>query len=135
MSSLSGSALSAGTLIELPPLGGDTALHLLQQLQVGLFVDQDGAIAYANPALGALLGWSESELIGLDAQGVLVTPEFREPARAVVKRRLAGKSGRPGDMRFLRRDGSTVDARGHPRPHDFEGRPAVLVTVTHHAEL
>jgi PAS domain S-box-containing protein/diguanylate cyclase (GGDEF)-like protein len=135
MSSLSGSALSAGTLIELPPLGGDTALHLLQQLQVGLFVDQDGAIAYANPALGALLGWSESELIGLDAQGVLVTPEFREPARAVVKRRLAGKSGRPGDMRFLRRDGSTVDARVHARRIDFEGRPAVLVTVTDIAEL
>jgi PAS domain S-box-containing protein/diguanylate cyclase (GGDEF)-like protein len=135
MSSMTGPALCAGTLDLSPPLGGDTALRLLQQVQVGLFVDQDGRIAYANPALASLLGWPESELIGLDAQAALVTPEFREPARAVVQRRLAGKTGRPGDMRFVRRDGSTFDARVHARRIDFDGQPAVLVTVTDIAEL
>src|SRR5687767_10055717 len=136
MSTQPGPAFFAGALLEHPPhLGGDTALHLLQHVQVGLFVDQDGLIAYANPALAALLGCSEGELIGLDAQAALVTPEYREPARAVVQRRLAGKMGRPGDMRFLRRDGSTFDARVHARRIEFEGRPAVLVTVTDIAEL
>jgi PAS domain S-box-containing protein/diguanylate cyclase (GGDEF)-like protein len=134
MSRLPGPALLAGTL-EAPPLSGDSALLLLQQVQVGLFVDQDGVIAYVNPALAAMVGWLEDELIGLDAQNTLVTPEYREPARAVVRRRLEGKTGRPGDMRFVRRDGSTFDARVHARRIDFDGRPAVLVTVTEIGEL
>jgi PAS domain S-box-containing protein/diguanylate cyclase (GGDEF)-like protein len=115
-------------------IGGPTAMDLLRQVQVGMFVDQDDALVYANPTLAELLGWSEGELIGLKPND-LVTEEFREAARAVVRRRLAGKAGRPGDMRFLRRDGSTFDARVHARRIDFEGRPAVLVTITDIGEL
>ena len=118
-----------------PPRVGDaTAMQLLRQVQVGMFVDQDDVLVYANPALADLLGWSDGELIGVKAND-LVTEEFREAASAVARRRLAGKVGRPGDMRFLRRDGSSFDARVHARRIDYEGRPAVLVTVTDIGEL
>src|SRR5438045_1449658 len=117
-----------------PQVGDATAMQLLRQVQVGMFVDQDGVLVYANPALADLLGWSDGELIGVKAND-LVTEEFREAASAVARRRLAGKVGRPGDMRFLRRDGSSFDARVHARRIDYEGRPAVLVTVTDIAEL
>jgi PAS domain S-box-containing protein len=118
MSNLTGPALSAGTIDAPSRVGGDTALQLLRQVQVGLFVEQDSAIIYANPALAALLGWADGALIGHDP-GNLVTPEYRVAARAVVQRRLAGKAGRPGDMRFLRRDGSSFDCRVHARRIDF----------------
>jgi len=134
MSNVAGPVL-ADLLDTAPPhVGGATAMHLLQQVQVGMFVDQDDVLVYANPALAELLGWGDGELIGLKPND-LVTEEFREAAGAVVRRRLAGKVGRPGDMRFLRRDGSSFDARVHARRIDFEGQPAVLVTVTDIGEL
>jgi PAS domain S-box-containing protein/diguanylate cyclase (GGDEF)-like protein len=134
MSNLIGPALYAGTLEAPPRVGGDTALQLLQQVQVGLFVEQDSVIIYANPALASLLGWCEAELVGRNPNS-LVTAQYREAARAVVQRRLAGKAGRPGDMRFLRCDGSSFDARVHSRRIEFEGRAALLVTVTDIGEL
>src|SRR3954452_11549516 len=97
-----------------PHVGDATAMQLLRQVQVGMFVDRDGLVVYSNPALAELLGWGDGELIGVSATE-LVTAEFREATLAVVRRRLAGKAGRPGDMRFLRRDGSSFDARVHAR--------------------
>ena len=107
---------------------------LMDGSQTGLFVVQDNLIVYANPMAAAMVGWNVAELVG-QVHEVMVAPEYRAHANASVERRLAGKSGRPGDVGCLRRDGSTFDARVFARRIDFEGRPAVLVTILDISEL
>ncbi|HWH81348.1 MAG TPA: EAL domain-containing protein [Burkholderiaceae bacterium] len=115
-------------------LPGVDAWRLLDQAQTGLYVVQDDHIVYANAILAELVGWPAEELIG---QHHLLTmaPEFRDHARAAVLRRLEGKTGRPGQVRCLRRDGGRFDARAFARLIEFAGHPAVLVTLFDITEL
>jgi PAS domain S-box-containing protein/diguanylate cyclase (GGDEF)-like protein len=113
---------------------GSACQALAEQAQTGLFVVQDERIAYANPALAELLGWPIGELIGQPHQ-VTTAPAYREHTRLVVQRRLQGKTGRPGQMHCLRRDGSTFEARVFARRIEHAGQPAVLVTLFDITEL
>ena len=115
-------------------LSGVDACRLMDQAQTGLFVVQDDHIAYANDMFAELVGWPAEELLG---QHHLLTtaPDFRPHAQAAVARRLEGKTGRPGQVRCLRRDGSQFDARVFARLVEFDGRPAVLVTLFDVTEL
>ena len=113
---------------------GAVCQDLAEQAQTGLFVVQDERIAYANPALAELLGWPIGELIGQPHQ-VTTAPAYREHTRLVVQRRLQGKTGRPGQMHCLRRDGSTFEARVFARRIEHAGQPAVLVTLFDITEL
>ena len=115
-------------------LSGADAHRLVDQAQTGMFVVQDDCIAYSNPMFAALVGWPAEELIGLNHL-VTTAPEFRIHAQTAVARRLEGKTGRPGHMRCLRRDGSQFDARVFARLVEFAARPAVLVTLFDITEL
>ena len=110
------------------------ALALMDRSQTGLYVVQDGRIAYVNPAAASMLGWAPADLLG-QAHAVTMAPEFREHAQRSVLRRLQGKPGRPGDVRCQRRDGSSLDVRILARRIDFQDRPAVLVTLLDISEL
>ncbi|HSI60924.1 MAG TPA: EAL domain-containing protein [Ideonella sp.] len=109
-------------------LSATDAERLLEQVQTGLFVVQDSRIVYANGMLSDLLGWPHGALVG-QSDEITTAPQFRAVTRAVVERRLAGREGRPGQMRCLRRDGSEFEARVGARLTAFGGRPAVLVTL------
>ena len=115
-------------------LMGDDAVQLIEHSQTGHFVVQDDHIVYANPMLAALLGWCPEELIG-QSHAVTTPPELRGRTREIVARRLAGRSGRPGQMPFLRRDGSRFDTRIFASRIQYSGRPAVLVTLHDISEL
>ena len=97
--------------------------ELLDAAQVGLFVVQNELIRFATPALCQLVGWPLENLLGRP-HGLLVTPEHRERTRAVVQ------TGRPGEFRCLRRDGTSFDARAQAVAVNFDAQPAVLVTLT-----
>ncbi|HSW04475.1 EAL domain-containing protein [Aquabacterium sp.] len=107
---------------------------LIEQVQTGVFVIQDERIRYANPAFGELVGWKRHELIGRHHH-TTCCPEFHAHTDTVVQRRLAGKPGRPGLMRCLRRDGTSFDAKVYASRIDHEGAPAVLVTLLDVTEL
>ena len=115
-------------------LSGADARRLMDQAQTGMFVVQDDCIAYTNAMFAELVGWPAGELIGRNHL-VTTAPEFRVHAQAVVTRRLEGKTGRPGHMRCMRRDGSQFDARVLARLVEFAARPAVLVTLFDITEL
>jgi diguanylate cyclase (GGDEF)-like protein/PAS domain S-box-containing protein len=111
------------------------ARSLMDQSQSGLFViGADGAICYVNAAVVTLLGWPAYQLVG-QPHAKLMAPEFRDHAEVAFRRRLAGQAGRPGEVRCLRRDGSTVDTRVLARQVVFDGAPAVLVTLLDISEL
>lgn len=112
----------------------DDGRSLVEDAQTGLFVVRDHRICYANPMFADMVGWDASELIG-QPDDLITAVAFRAHTRAVVERRLAGKTGRPGQIQCLRRDGSTFDARVFARRIEFEGAPAVLVTLFDISEL
>jgi diguanylate cyclase (GGDEF)-like protein/PAS domain S-box-containing protein len=101
---------------------------LAEDAQTGLFVVQHGSIAYANPMLAQMLGRSVAQLIGQPHE-VTVAEEFRAHAQTSIARRLAGKEGRPGQVRCQRADGNCFDARVLARRIEHRGQPAVLVTL------
>jgi diguanylate cyclase (GGDEF)-like protein/PAS domain S-box-containing protein len=117
-----------------PPAGAPRATDLADAALVGLLVVQDGRIRYANAALSTMLGAPAGDMLGQPFD-VITAPEFRARARLAIERRLAGHSGRPGDLRGLRHDGSTFDARVYASRIHFEGRPAVLVNLFDVSEL
>ena len=122
--------LPAGTAT----VSGEDACALIEHSQTAHFVIQDECIAYANPELAALMGWPLEELIGRH-HGVVTPPEHLARAGEIVARRLAGKTGRPGQMAMQRRDGSRFDARIFATRVCFGGRPAVLITLHDISEL
>lgn len=110
------------------------ARELLEQSQTGHLVVQDDCIVYANRAAAELLGWHAAELIGR-AHEVMVPVELRDRARDILARRLAGRTGRPGQMTCVRRDGSRFEARAFAKRVAFSGRDAVLLTLHDVTEL
>lgn len=120
--------------------GSDTAAlqlaapALLAQAEVGLYVVQRWVIRYINPAMARMVDGSAQALTG-QAHDVFAAPAYRVQAKAVVERRLAGKEGRWGEMKCVRRDGSTFDVRVYARGIEYCEQPAVLVTMLDVSEL
>ncbi|UAW98510.1 PAS domain S-box protein [Halopseudomonas nanhaiensis] len=78
--------------------------------------DLDGLITYWSVGAAQLLGWSESEAIGLPSR-VFFTPEDREAGRPQVEMELALCDGRAADERWhQRRDGSQFWGQGQTQP-------------------
>jgi PAS domain S-box-containing protein len=71
-----------------------------------LLNDPEGRVLYANPALGAMLGYTPEELVGLTLFD-LVDDEGRASIRERLERRRRGVRER-FDFRLLRKDGSSV---------------------------
>lgn len=113
---------------------GEDARELIEHSQTAHFVIQDGLIAYANPMLAALMGWTVDDLIGR-RHDVVTPPEHLARASEIIERRLAGKAGRPGQMSMMRRDGSRFESRIFATRIRFSARPAVLITLHDISEL
>jgi PAS domain S-box-containing protein len=98
---------------------------LLDRAPIGMaLVETDGRFREANPALCALLGWSEVQLIGMSVYD-LTHPDDSETTRGLHQRTLAGEL--PGfelEKRYVTASGSVLwamttvvlvrDAKGEP---------------------
>lgn len=115
-------------------MAADASAGLAELAQTGLFVVQDDVVVYANSALAQMLGRTVGEILG-QSPLFATAPEHHAQARASIERRLAGKEGRPGHIRGLRRDGSTFDARVYARRITYRERPAVLINLFDNSEL
>ena len=100
---------------------------LLEQPTVGIFIAQDGRVAYANSRFAEILGYAVEEIVGgLDA-AELVAEADREKVRETVLRALKGEAATCRvAFAAVRKDGSLVDVELDGRTVDFEGRPAVV---------
>jgi len=115
-------------------LAPTSAFELLENAELGVFLVQDWIIRYLNPAMARMVDRSVEALTGA-AYNIFTAPEHRPHVQAVMDRRLSGKSGRWGDMKCVRPNGSTFDVRVFARRTDHEGEPAVLVTMIDVSEL
>jgi len=67
--------------------------------------DIEGNYVSVNPAWTAMLGWSESDLLGRNSQWLL-PPEDREKTRAEISHLAAGRKTQRFESRFQHQDGS-----------------------------
>ena len=119
-----------------PPLSdAPYTAGLMDQSLAGMCaVGADGLIRFANRTLSTMLDWPFGQLKGRHYT-TLMAPAFRAICELIVQRRLAGRGGRSGDVRCLRRDGSLLDARALARRVVLEGETVVLVTLLDITEL
>lgn len=94
---------------------------------VGVYLQQDGIIRYANPRFAGIFGYARDEIIGRP---------FEEIVRPGVRPDAVTESGRPSQHReFAARtkDGGTLELEVFEAPMEYQGRPAFygnLVDIT-----
>jgi PAS domain S-box-containing protein len=91
-------------------------------------VSHEGVILYANPAISAMLGYTNEELVGRRVSEIQ-HPEDRHRAASRIRELFMGGSERPAQYRLVRKDGSAVTAEITSRTIEYEGERALLSTM------
>jgi diguanylate cyclase (GGDEF)-like protein/PAS domain S-box-containing protein len=128
-------AVAVWLAVTMPAMQTDGALreserkfrNFVEQSLVGLYVVQDGKIAYANDKTAELLGYdSPEQLIGIPVAS-LTHPDDIPILEENHRRRLTGEvMSIRYTYRAVRRDGRVVWADVHGSRCVYEGRPAVM---------
>src|SRR5437763_14792414 len=86
------------------------ATQLIEQLAaagvVGMACDSNDRVTAWNEAAAAIFGWSAKEALGRDAAELLVEPNQRDEARAVIAGMRDSGTARRGRFQAVRRDGA-----------------------------
>lgn len=103
---------------------------LLEAMGEGVYVVQDGRLAFVNPALAMMLGYLAEEMIGCDVRD-LVEPAERETilARQSTAEDSMDERASRIELQMVRRDGRPMWAELIATPMLFAGRAARLVIV------
>ena len=101
---------------------------LMEHLADGVGLIVDGTIAYSNPAMERLLGYSSDELAGRRPTECLV-PDDRRKAMDQSTALTTGAPEHSGEYQMVRRDGTTVPVLIRSRQIEYDGRPALLSIV------
>ncbi|WP_435319250.1 PAS domain S-box protein [Haloarchaeobius sp. TZWSO28] len=111
--------------------------QLVEQNLVGIYVIQDGSLAYVNPRFAEIFGYDQEELVGMDPLA-LVVDEYGEEVEDRLRRRIEDQLT---DVQYrfeaIRKDGETILVEVHGNYIEYDGRPAVmgsLIDVTEGAE-
>ncbi|MBK7471237.1 MAG: PAS domain S-box protein [Betaproteobacteria bacterium] len=100
---------------------------MVEQSIAGMFIVQDGRIAYVNPRCAEILGYdAPDDLIGRDPLS-LVPESDRERLATLYAQALAGVA--PSTYfttPALKKDGSTIAIGAHGTAATYRGRPAII---------
>lgn len=113
------------------------SLHtIMETMQIGISVTQDGRYVFANSALSRILGFTKEELVALPDPWQLIHPEDVPRVRQRYAERLAGIRSHSAleDVRYRRKAGDYVWVAAAGVRMDYEGRTATLVTFVDASE-
>ncbi len=101
--------------------------------------DTDGYITFANERFGQMLGYTVTELVGKHVREI-ISPEHIPLQRASEERRKRTRAAETLDMRFVRKDGTVMDAILSVSPtfdeHDnYTGALAMISDMTERRRL
>lgn len=101
--------------------------HVVENVNVGLLVLQDGKIAFANTGISRVLGYTPEELISLPDPFEIVYPDDREMVLERNIKRLQGEEvPETYPFRVLTKDGHAIWAESTSIQIVWKGRPATL---------
>ena len=98
---------------------------LMEHLTDGVGLVVDGTIAFANPAMARLLGYTPDELVDHRPTEFFV-PGDQQRATERIDAITDGAPGPPSEYQMVRRDGTTVPVLISSERIEYDGRPAVL---------
>jgi len=102
---------------------------LVEESLVGVYIVQDGRLAYANPRLAEIHGCKREDLIGRDVSE-LAHPDDRELAYNNLKRLISGEVPSLHErIRGLTVDGKTVHFDVLGSKTMYNGKPAIIGTL------
>jgi two-component system, cell cycle sensor histidine kinase and response regulator CckA len=103
---------------------------LIDNMQDGVFINQDGVLQFANDAMANMLGYTAEEMIG-KAIDTFVAPENRDTIRNDHQQRIAFRDvEHEYEMRLCHRDGVTsIIASINVALFTYRDKPATIGTV------
>ena len=102
---------------------------LIESSLTGIYIDQDGKIAFANKKFSEIYGYSKNELVGMESWR-LVHPEDRALTDEMRTKRLKGEEVSPRyEARALTKDGETIWIARRNTQIEYRGRPAILGNI------
>ncbi len=99
---------------------------MVENSLTGMYIIQDGRIAFSNGRFAEMFGYRRDELIGLDSRN-LVPPQDRDTIAALRERRVR-KNDAPAEyeIRGLTKDGRVIWTVRRNVLIDYDGKPAIL---------
>lgn len=99
-----------------------------ENIQIGIYLRQEGRIVYANPFMTRYLGYTAEELKKMSMMEI-VHPDYRQKMRERSKQMLRGEINSPYEYRIVTKTGEIKWLLESVVPFFFEGRAAVLGSV------
>ena len=103
--------------------------NLIEKSPDAILVNRDGKIVYANPKLLALLGYDEAEELLGKPNMTIVHPDDQKTVVERVQTLSEGRLTLPAEIHLVRRDGATLPAETASITIQFEGNPAIMVSL------
>jgi PAS domain S-box-containing protein len=105
--------------------------QLVEEMNDGAVIVQDGEIRYTNSRVSEVLGYSAEELVGVPV-GEFVAPEYRDTVRQRYQGRIAGDDDTSSEMyeiEVVSSDGGRIPVELNSTRIEYEGEPATLSLV------
>ncbi|MBI2830349.1 MAG: PAS domain S-box protein [Chloroflexi bacterium] len=107
------------------PSDDDLLKSLFVSSLVGVYIVQDRKFRLVNEAFARMSGYTQAELVGMDALS-LVLPEDRDMVRRSAVERLKGQQSSPYEFRTVHRSGEIRWVMERVASIHFRGQPAAL---------
>jgi PAS domain S-box-containing protein/putative nucleotidyltransferase with HDIG domain len=100
---------------------------VVEQSVAGIYIVQDGRLAYINPRFAEILGYAScEELVGREVLSIVAESD-RDTAGKNIQRRISGEiDSLAYETRLLRKDGSIVEVGVHGSAAKLRGQPAII---------
>jgi two-component system, cell cycle sensor histidine kinase and response regulator CckA len=100
---------------------------LVEQPLAGVYVLDEGGLAYVNPRFEEIFGYAPGELADRASLELLVAPDDRDLVRSQILAKLRGEAGSTRyTFRGLRRNGDVIHLEANGARIDRNDRPAVV---------
>ena len=102
---------------------------LVENSLIGIYIDQDGKIVFANKRFAEIYGYLDDEIIGMESRK-FVHPDDRSSTDEIRARRLRGEAAPSQyEARGLTKDGEAIWILRRNTRIEYEGRPAILGNI------
>jgi PAS domain S-box-containing protein len=102
---------------------------LVENSLIGIYIDEEGKIAFANNRFGDIFGYSRHELEGMDVLD-FVHPEDKQLVKETRQRRLQGEHvPSEYEARGIKKSGETIWIKRRNSRIEYHGKPAILGNI------
>ncbi|MGA9048761.1 MAG: PAS domain S-box protein [Dehalococcoidia bacterium] len=96
----------------------------------GIYIIQDAKMAYVNPSLASMFGYSPEEITGKLSLVDLIHPDDIQAVMERLQNRLAGEIEHGSIVyKAVKKDGATIHIEVYGMLIEYQGRPAVMGTL------